>query len=146
MKPITKEWLNRAREDLDVALEIISREHLTNMVAFHSQQAVEKALKGIIEEFEIGFARIHNLERLLGMVRKQISLDVDLNIIKRLDEVYTSTRYPGDLGLLPSGKPTIQDAKELFDFADALYRIVKELLAKSTEEGPENNKSNEGKD
>jgi HEPN domain-containing protein len=50
MKPITEEWLDRAREDLDVALEIISREHLTNMVAFHSQQAVEKVLKGIIEE------------------------------------------------------------------------------------------------
>jgi HEPN domain-containing protein len=128
MKPITEEWLNRAREDLDVAMEIISKEHLTNMVAFHSQQAVEKALKGVIEEFEIGFVKIHNLERLLGIVRKQMSLDVDLNIIKRLDEVYTSTRYPGDLGLLPSGKPTIQDAKELFDFAEAIYRNVKKIL------------------
>jgi len=146
MKLITKEWLRRARDDLDVAKEIIVREHLTNMVAFHSQQAVEKSLKAIIEEFEIGFVKIHNLERLLGMVRKQMSLDVDLDIIKRLDEVYISTRYPGDLGLLPSGKPTIQDAKELFDFADALYRNVKKLLEQSTEEGPENNKSNEGKD
>ncbi len=128
MKPITEEWLNRAREDLDVALEIISKEHLTNMVAFHCQQAVEKALKGVVEEFEIGFVKIHNLERLLGMVRRQISLDVDLNIIKRLDEVYTSTRYPGDLGLLPAGKPTIQDAKELLYFAEALYRNVKQIL------------------
>lgn len=146
MKLITKEWLRRARDDLDVAKEIIVREHLTNMVAFHSQQAVEKSLKAIIEEFEIGFVKIHNLERLLGMVQKQMSLDVDLDIIKRLDEVYISTRYPGDLGLLPSSKPTIQDAKELFNFADALYRNVKKLLEQSTEEGPENNKSNEGKD
>jgi hypothetical protein len=38
---------------------------------------------------------------------------VDVNIIKRLDEVYISTRYPGDLGLIPSGKPTVKDAKEL---------------------------------
>jgi len=86
MKLITKEWLDRAREDLDVAMEIIPREHLTNMVAFHSQQAVEKTLKGIVEEFEIGFVKTHNLERLLGIVRKQMNLDVDLNIIKRLDE------------------------------------------------------------
>ena len=58
MKPITEEWLDRANEDLDVALE----------------------------------------------------------------------RYPSDLGLLPSGKPSIQDAKELYNFADALYHKVKKLL------------------
>ena len=32
MKPITEEWLNRAREDLDVALLISSWEDLTNIV------------------------------------------------------------------------------------------------------------------
>ena len=131
MKLITEEWLDKAREDLDVALEIIPKEHLTNMVAFHSQQAVEKSLKGIIEEFEIGFVKTHNLERLIGVVKQQVNLDVDLNFIKRLDEVYISTRYPSDLGLLPSGKPSIQDARELFDFADAFYRKVKKLLKQS---------------
>ena len=141
MKPITEEWLDRASEDLDVALEIISREHLTNMVAFHSQQAVEKALKGIIEEFEIGFVKIHNLERLLGVVNKQVNLEVDIDFIKRLDEVYISTRYPSDLGLIPSGRPSTQDAKELYDFANTFYRNVKKLLEKSTKEGHENNKS-----
>jgi HEPN domain-containing protein len=75
MKPITEVWLEKAREDLDVVLEIISREHLSGMVAFHSQQAVEKTLKGVIEEFEIGFVKTHNLERLLGVVKKQVNLD-----------------------------------------------------------------------
>jgi HEPN domain-containing protein len=144
MKPITEEWLDRAKEDLDVALEIISREHLTNMVTFHSQQAVEKTLKGIIEEFEIGFVKTHNLERLLGVVNKQVNLEVDIDFIKRLDEVYISTRYPSDLGLIPSGRPSTQDAKELYDFANTFYRNVKKLLEKSTTEGHENNKSNEG--
>jgi len=134
MKPITEEWLGRAKEDLDVALEIISREPLTNMVAFHSQQAVEKTLKGVIEEFEIGFVKTHNLERLLGIVTKKMKLDVDQNIIKRLDEVYINARYPSDLGLLPSGKPSIKDAKELYDFANTFYRNVKKLLEKSKKE------------
>jgi HEPN domain-containing protein len=58
MKPITKEWLDRAKEDLDASLAIIPNEHLTNIVAFHSQQAVEKSLKGVIEEFEIGFEKM----------------------------------------------------------------------------------------
>ncbi len=40
MKLITEEWLDKAREDLDVALEIISKEHLTNNdshIAFRAQ-------------------------------------------------------------------------------------------------------------
>ncbi len=135
MKPITEVWLEKAREDLAVVLEIISREHLSGMVAFHSQQAVEKTMKGIIEEFEIGFVKTHNLERLLGVIGKQVNLDVDLNLIKRLDEVYISTRYPSDLGLLPAGKPSIQDAKELYDFADEFYHKVKILLEQSAEKG-----------
>ena len=125
MKLITEEWLRRARDDLDVAKEIIVREHLTNMVAFHSQQAVEKSLKAIVEEFEIGFVKIHNLERLIAIVKHRLDLDVDLKLIKRLDEVYISTRYPSDLGLLPSGKPSAQDAKQLYEFANDLYHEVK---------------------
>jgi HEPN domain-containing protein len=142
MKLITEEWLARAKEDLDVATEIITREHLTNMVAFHSQQAVEKTLKGIVEEFEIGFVKTHNLERLLGMVRKKMKLDVDLNLIKKLDEVYISTRYPSDLGLLPVGKPSIQDATELYDFANMIYRNVRKIFSETdiTPEKPNNSK------
>jgi len=128
MKLITEEWLRRARDDLDVAKEIIVREHLTNMVAFHSQQAVEKSLKAIVEEFEIGFVKIHNLERLIAIVKHRLDLDVDLKLIKRLDEVYISTRYPSDLGLLPSGKPSAQDAKQLYEFANDLYHEVKKFL------------------
>jgi len=42
---------------------------------------VEKVLKGIIEEFEIGFVKIHNLERLLGMVTKQMIPVLDTQAI-----------------------------------------------------------------
>ncbi len=33
MKPVTQEWLNRAKDDLDVVAEIIEIVHLTNITA-----------------------------------------------------------------------------------------------------------------
>ena len=45
MKPSTQEWLSRAKDDLDVAEKIQDCPHLTNMVAFHAQQAIEKSFK-----------------------------------------------------------------------------------------------------
>ena len=50
MKPVTQEWLNRAKDDLDVVTEIIEIAHLTNIAAFHCQQAIEKSFKAILEE------------------------------------------------------------------------------------------------
>lgn len=108
--------------------EIIERDDLTNMVAFHSQQAVEKTMKGIIEEFEIGFEKTHNLERLLEIIKKKVEINPPLDLLKRLDEVYINARYPGDLELIPSGKPSTQEAMELYEFADSFYNNVLEMF------------------
>jgi len=34
------------------------------MVAFHAQQAIENSLKAIIDEFDLGFVKTHQIERL----------------------------------------------------------------------------------
>jgi hypothetical protein len=44
MKKLTEEWLKAAEDDLRVIERIGQDEHLTHMVAFHAQQAVEKSL------------------------------------------------------------------------------------------------------
>jgi hypothetical protein len=47
------------------------------MVDFHSQQCIEKSLKAIIEEYEIGPFRILSLETLLEVIRHKAKLDMD---------------------------------------------------------------------
>jgi len=44
MKETTSEWLSRPKDDLDVIAEIKDKQHLTNMVVFHAQQAIERSL------------------------------------------------------------------------------------------------------
>ena len=53
MRAFTKEWLKASRDDLLTIEEIINNPHLTHIVAFHSQQCVEKSMKAIIEDNEI---------------------------------------------------------------------------------------------
>ncbi|XCN73829.1 MAG: HEPN domain-containing protein [Candidatus Electrothrix aestuarii] len=128
MKLITREWLDRAKDDLAVIEEIIDNHALTNMVAFHAQQAVEKTLKAVIEEYEIAFVRTHKLEFLLEKTKAHLNFPVDMQSIRRLDEVYTEARYPSELGLLPYGKPSEDDARTMQEFARNLHENVESVL------------------
>lgn len=121
MKAITQDWLNYAQADLRNCEHIIKDEFLTNIVAFHSQQTVEKCFKAIIEENGIKLKRIHNLVKLYGIIETHINFSVDEYLLDLLDRVYTTSRYPGDLGLLPDGKLSSIEAKEMYEFAKQIY-------------------------
>ena len=136
MKKISEEWLKAAKDDLRVADKIISDEALTHMVAFHSQQCIEKSLKAVMEEYGIDLVKIHNLERLLAIVKNHVKIDVDIVLIEKMDKLYIDSRYPADFGLLPEGKPTIEDAEEFYDAASSVYEVVKTNLEKTLESNP----------
>lgn len=124
MKPITKAWLDRALDDLDAIEQLLEIEHLTNIVAFHAQQAVEKSLKAVIEEVEISFVKIHSLVRLYALVQPYYELTQDMDILEQLDAVYTESRYPSEMGLLPYSKPTVAESKKFYQFARQFYEQV----------------------
>jgi HEPN domain-containing protein len=50
MKDATQQWLNFAEIDLRTCEKLLGDDLLTSVVAFHSQQVVEKCFKAIIEE------------------------------------------------------------------------------------------------
>ena len=128
MKEMTKEWLKAAKDDLDVIEKIIEIDHLTNMVAFHAQQAVEKSFKAVLEENEIEIVKIHKLETLFGKIQNHLDFQGDLQLIKRLDEVYIESRYPSDIGLLPSGKPSLEEVNEFYKFAKEIFYNIEKFL------------------
>jgi HEPN domain-containing protein len=129
MKPTTREWLIRAAEDLAAAQILLSRPDLTNMVAFHAQQTVEKAFKAVIEELDLGFVKTHSLTRLYGLVRPHFPVIADMDMLDRLDAVYIEARYPGDMGLLPTGKPTSDEAMDLYSFANDILQQLQASLS-----------------
>ena len=72
MRRRTKAWLDSARDDLEVAEEIINRDDLTHMVAFHCQQAIEKSFKAVLEEHVQIVPRVHDLNTLRNQAEKYI--------------------------------------------------------------------------
>jgi HEPN domain-containing protein len=133
VRVFTKEWLKASRDDLLTIEEIIDNPHLTHIVAFHAQQCVEKSMKAIIEENEIDIPKIHKLLKLYEKV--SFALDgLDEDIMGLLDGLYIESRYPGDMGLLPHGKPSIDDAKEFYSFAHSVFDKVCEVLDTNIEE------------
>ena len=129
MKAITSAWLSAAMDDLLVIREIIHNENLTNIVAFHSQQAIEKSFKALLEEREGVVPKIHKLETLLPKVSGYLSIDgADFELLEDLDKLYTDARYPGDFGLLPTGKPTLAEADAFCALALLIHSEIVSVL------------------
>ncbi|HZL11033.1 MAG TPA: HEPN domain-containing protein [Prolixibacteraceae bacterium] len=127
MKKTTKDWLNSAESDLQLIQEIISLENLTHLSAFHAQQAIEKSFKAIIEEFDLGFIKSHSLEMLYNKVNDKISTRINSDLLILLDQLYIDARYPGELGLLPDGKPSILEAESFFDLGKQLFKSANKI-------------------
>jgi len=122
---MAKEWLKSAKSDILVMEKIINEVDLSHVVAFHSQQAVEKSFKAILENRKIEFKKQHDLIKLKNKID---DFEVDEDTLDILNKLYIDSRYPGEMGLLPYGKPTIEDAKEFFYFATMMYEKVNSIL------------------
>jgi len=135
MRNFTKEWLKASTDDLLIISDIIHRDTLTHMVAFHSQQAIEKIFKALLEEYEIDTPKIHKLVKLNNILVENDKFEqLDSYLLKVLDELYIDSRYPGDMGLLPFGKPTTENAKEFYLLAQNTFNKVCNLLNISKED------------
>lgn len=126
MKKETKEWSKIAMEELQSA-EYLFERSLYRMVCYHAQQAVEKILKAVLTEHETEFSRTHNILDLRNAVEeigyKTPIVDEDAIF---LNSVYRA-RYPSDLGLLPSGEPTREDANKALTVAKEMVNWFKDI-------------------
>jgi HEPN domain-containing protein len=97
---------------------------LTNLAAFHCQQCIEKCFKAVMEERDIQFIKSHDLLRLKALVKIPLD-DPDLHTLRVINEVYIDSRYPGDLGLLPLGKPTSKEILSFIGLAEKIFYQTK---------------------
>ncbi|WP_034764695.1 HEPN domain-containing protein [Chrysiogenes arsenatis] len=126
-KEIAIEWMKASYADLLVISEIIDNNFLTHMVAFHSQQVIEKSLKAVLEYHNKQTPKKHDLLLLKSQVADFLQIENE-DMLEDLNELYIESRYPGEMGLLPNGKPTPENAKNFYNFALMIFERVCAML------------------
>jgi len=110
--------------------ELVMGEKLYNQVCFHSQQCVEKAIKGLLAHQGKIPPRTHRLADLLGLLDPDPFAEERFEI-QLLDRFYIPTRYPDALpGSLPEGLPDAQDAHEALNTAQKILARIEQLVGR----------------
>jgi len=128
-----KAWLDSARADLKSIKYMLEDEFLTHIVGFHAQQCVEKCFKALLENFGERVPKEHSTIKLYGMVKQNLPEQIDIDLLTDLDDLYIDSRYPGEFGLLPHGKPSLEEAKEFYEYARHVFQRVCNVLDNETD-------------
>jgi len=104
---ITEKWLRKALADLRVAEKLLELDEEPWIIAFHTQQAVEKALKAYLIFHGKHFGKTHNLSQLIDLC---IEIDQEFQQLHELsiDELYPlsiEARY-SDTGVELTSSPS----------------------------------------
>lgn len=130
LKQEINEWLRFVERDMKAA-EVLLREKLYYTVCFHTQQAVEKAIKAYRLKKGRRTTKIHSLSGLLDKdpdIKEEFSHLLDE--IEFLDQFYIPVRYPDAFpGSLPEGLPNKKDATKSLQYAEEIVEFVKKKLA-----------------
>jgi HEPN domain-containing protein len=91
-------WFTKAARDLRAAEVLLAADPpLLGEVAFHCQQAAEKAMKGFLSWHDIPFGKTHDLAMIGGLcAAHDQSLESLCRRAERLSVFAWAFRYPGD--------------------------------------------------
>lgn len=127
MKDLTKEWLRKAEKDAATATRESSVEIDPNWdaVGFHAQQAVEKYIKGLLQEMEIPFSRTHDLSVGLNLLLpSHPGLGILVDDVEWLSAFAVEFRYPGEEAME-------EDARRALQIMNRILFTLKEIVSET---------------
>jgi HEPN domain-containing protein len=91
-----KIWLARAKSSLAISKTKNDEDIFYEDLCFQAQQAVEKALKGLLIFYNVDPEKTHNLVLLIKELSRYCELPDEVNEAVILNDYAVQTRYPGD--------------------------------------------------
>lgn len=116
MKPLTREWVEKAEGDFQVATQIMRRrkQRVYDAACFHAQQTVEKYFKARLCESGVAFPKTHDLAALLTLLLPLEPLwYAFLPQVHLLADYAVDFRYPGDNATLTEARDALKSCKSI---------------------------------
>ena len=121
-KDLAIKWFNKGNNDLIAGKYILTMlDPPADIICFHSQQAVEKYLKGFLAFHKLEIPRIHELEELISLCEDIDSEFSELHeISSELSSYAVDVRYPME----GNYDVTIEEAQRAIDIAEKIKSFV----------------------
>jgi HEPN domain-containing protein len=91
-----KIWLDRAKSSLAISKNKPDEDIFFEDLCFQAQQAVEKAVKGLLIFYNVEPEKTHNLILLIKELSKDFTVPDEINDTVILNDYAVQTRYPGE--------------------------------------------------
>jgi len=91
-----KSWIDRAKSSLEIAKTRNSNLICYEDLCYQAQQAVEKAIKGMLIYYNAEPQFTHNIGFLLEQLGAYVSIPAEIKKTIKLTKYAVQTRYPGE--------------------------------------------------
>jgi HEPN domain-containing protein len=113
MNTLIKDWVDYAKDDLEIARELLKSEFCpTRDIVSHCQQAIEKYFKAFLIENGWELQRTHNLVFLYKEILKIKDFSLSKDLLIQINDRFETVRYPDGFD-----KPREEEAREYYKFA-----------------------------
>lgn len=120
MKDSVPERLDQAKRELAMA-EYLFKGKYYRGTCLSVQQALEKAMKGMLIQKGWLLEKIHSLERLSAIGEEyNVNFEIPEDLTVLIDSMYRG-RYPAEEGVFPTGEPSRAQAERLLTSAQSLF-------------------------
>jgi HEPN domain-containing protein len=120
-----EEWIDRAKSSLELSQAKIIHYIYYEDLCFQVQQAVEKALKGLLIFYGVEPEFTHNIEILLTELEKFTVIPQDIQQAMKLTIYAVQTRYPNEYDEITKEEyeKAVKIAKDCLDWVE---NVIKE--------------------
>ena len=118
MKAATTEWIRKAEGDFRTAIREsrVRKKPNFDAVCFHAQQSIEESIKGMLTEWGIPFAKLHDLVKLSEPTWPRFpELRVSRVKLDLLSRYSVGFRYPGETATKLESREAIEALRVLRD-------------------------------